>query len=59
MIVVSVLVVVVAYLVGTLPSAHVVAGRRGLDPTKEGSGNPGATNVYRGTAKLVVVPWLA
>ena len=46
-IVVSVLMVVVAYLVGTLPSAHVVAGRRGLDPTKEGSGNPGATNVYR------------
>ena len=36
-----------AYLLGTLPSAHLVAGRRGLDPTKAGSGNPGATNVYR------------
>ncbi len=39
--------VVVAYLLGTVPSAHLVAGRRGLDPTKAGSGNPGATNVYR------------
>lgn len=36
-----------AYLLGTLPSAHLVAARRGLDPTKAGSGNPGATNVYR------------
>jgi len=39
--------VVLAYLLGTLPSAHLVAGRRGVDPTLEGSGNPGATNVYR------------
>lgn len=39
--------VVLAYLLGTLPSAHLVAGRRGVDPTQEGSGNPGATNVYR------------
>ena len=39
--------VVLAYLVGTLPSAHLVAGRRGVDPTQEGSRNPGATNVYR------------
>ncbi|SVA83327.1 uncharacterized protein METZ01_LOCUS136181 [marine metagenome] len=36
-----------AYFLGTLPSAHLVAGRRGVDPTQEGSGNPGATNVYR------------
>jgi len=40
-------IVVVAYLLGTLPSAQLVAGRRGVDPTTEGSGNPGATNVYR------------
>ena len=39
--------VVLAYVMGTLPSAHLVAGRRGVDPTQEGSGNPGATNVYR------------
>ena len=36
-----------AYLLGTLPSALVVAGRQGVDPTTAGSGNPGATNVYR------------
>jgi len=36
-----------AYLVGTFPSAQLVAGRRGIDPTRAGSGNPGATNVYR------------
>ncbi len=38
---------VLAYFLGTLPSAHLVAGRSGVDPTQEGSGNPGATNVYR------------
>jgi glycerol-3-phosphate acyltransferase PlsY len=40
-------VVVGGYLVGSLPTAARVAGRRGLDPTQAGSGNPGATNVYR------------
>ncbi|MBP67342.1 MAG: acyl-phosphate glycerol 3-phosphate acyltransferase [Acidimicrobiaceae bacterium] len=45
--VVHVALVVGAYLLGTLPSAHYVAGRRGFDPTREGSGNPGATNVFR------------
>jgi glycerol-3-phosphate acyltransferase PlsY len=30
-----------------LPTAAVVAARTGHDPTREGSGNPGATNVYR------------
>ena len=36
-----------AYLVGTFPTALVVARRAGSDPTREGSGNPGASNVYR------------
>jgi len=44
---VAVLLVVGAYLLGTLPTAAVVARRSGHDPTTEGSGNPGATNVYR------------
>ncbi len=44
---VNYLVVVIAYVLGTLPSAQVVAGRSGVDPTSAGSGNPGATNVYR------------
>ena len=41
------LLVAVAYLLGTLPSAQLVAGRSGVDPTSAGSGNPGATNVFR------------
>ncbi len=36
-----------AYLVGMLPSAQLVARRVGRDPTSEGSGNPGASNVLR------------
>ena len=35
------------YLLGSFPTAVLVAGRRGVDPTAGGSGNPGATNVYR------------
>jgi glycerol-3-phosphate acyltransferase PlsY len=37
----------VAYLLGTLPSAGWVASRRGVDITATGSGNPGASNVAR------------
>jgi glycerol-3-phosphate acyltransferase PlsY len=36
-----------AYLLGTFPSARLAARHRGVDPTAAGSGNPGATNVYR------------
>lgn len=36
-----------AYLVGTLPTALLVGRRTGVDPTAVGSGNPGASNVYR------------
>lgn len=41
------LTVLAAYVLGTVPTAHVVGRRSGHDPTLEGSGNPGATNVYR------------
>ncbi len=37
----------VAYLLGTFPSASLVARQHGVDVTKEGSGNPGASNVVR------------
>jgi acyl phosphate:glycerol-3-phosphate acyltransferase len=44
---VTVVILVVAYLLGTFPSA-VLAGRlRGVNPTLSGSGNPGTTNVLR------------
>lgn len=36
-----------SYAVGTFPTAQLVGRRAGHDPTVEGSGNPGATNVYR------------
>ncbi|MGA1111772.1 MAG: glycerol-3-phosphate acyltransferase, partial [Ilumatobacteraceae bacterium] len=43
----DVVVVVAAYLLGTFPSADLVAKRFGKDITKVGSGNPGASNVIR------------
>lgn len=50
---------VVAYLLGTFPSAALVGRRKGLDPTRAGSGNPGASNAYRtmgkGAGALVLV----
>lgn len=39
--------VVPAYLLGTFPTAIVVGRSEGRDPTREGSGNPGATNALR------------
>ena len=36
-----------AYLLGTFPTALLVGRRKGRDPTAEGSGNPGASNVLR------------
>lgn len=39
--------VVLAYLIGTVPTAQVVGARWGVDPTVAGSHNPGASNVRR------------
>jgi len=41
------LLVPVAYMLGTFPSASLVARRRGVDVTAAGSGNPGASNTFR------------
>lgn len=38
---------IVGYLLGSLPFGYVVARAHGVDIFKEGSGNPGATNVKR------------
>ena len=43
----TVLLVPVGYLLGMFPSAVLVARSRGVDITKQGSGNPGASNVIR------------
>jgi acyl phosphate:glycerol-3-phosphate acyltransferase len=42
-----ILLVPVAWLLGTFPSAVLVAKAHGRDVTREGSGNPGASNVAR------------
>ena len=49
--------VLAAYLAGSLPTSYVV-GRvfRGVDLRREGSGNLGATNVYRSMGLGVAVP---
>lgn len=39
--------IVFAYLLGTFPSAELVARHYGVDITKSGSGNPGTSNVVR------------
>jgi len=39
--------VIVAYLLGSIPFALLICKPFGIDPRKEGSGNPGATNVAR------------
>ncbi len=46
-IIAALIMAVAAYLVGTFPSAHLVAYWTGHDPEAEGSGNPGASNVLR------------
>lgn len=43
----SALAVALSYLFGTFPTGVLVAGRRGHDLLDEGSGNPGASNVWR------------
>lgn len=43
----AILSVLGGYLLGTFPTAAAVGRRAGHDPLTEGSGNPGATNVYR------------
>ncbi len=47
MLAVWILAVLVGYILGSLPFGYVVARAHGVDIFKEGSGNPGATNVKR------------
>jgi len=44
---VSVVLIVVAYVLGTFPSATLIAKANGVDISTVGSGNPGASNVTR------------
>lgn len=47
LVVASVAAAVFSYLVGTFPSAVMIARSKGIDITKVGSGNPGASNISR------------
>lgn len=38
---------ILGYLLGSIPTARLVAGRSGVDPLVAGEHNPGATNVWR------------
>ena len=44
-----------AYVSGMFPTALLVGHKIGRDPTSEGSGNPGATNIYRIGGRLAGV----
>ena len=46
-VVVGILITVGAYLAGSFPTASIIGLLSGHDHSKEGSGNPGASNVYR------------
>jgi glycerol-3-phosphate acyltransferase PlsY len=48
---VGIAVVVLAYLLGSIPFSYIVARRRGVDVRRVGSGNVGATNVMRNVGK--------
>ena len=51
------LLIVAAYLVGSVPAAYLVAKwSRGIDLRRYGSGNVGATNLLRITSKWVAIP---
>ena len=47
----TVSVVIVGYLLGSIPFGVIVAKRMGVDIYSVGSGNPGATNVWRSIGK--------
>lgn len=49
----TIAIVVIAYLLGSVPTGYIVGRMRGVDVRKQGSGNIGATNVLRVLGK----PW--
>jgi glycerol-3-phosphate acyltransferase PlsY len=51
--------VVAGYLIGTFPTALLVGRWVGVDPTRSGSGNPGATNMARTAGRRAGVLTLA
>lgn len=52
------LLVPISFLLGTFPSALMIGRLVGHDPITEGSGNPGATNMFRIAGKRAGIPTL-
>ena len=52
------LVVVISYLLGSIPTSDIAARLRGVDLRAVGSGNPGFTNVLRTLGPRVATPVL-
>ena len=52
------LVIVISYLLGSIPTGDIVARRHGVDLRSVGSGNPGFTNVLRTLGARVAAPVL-
>ncbi len=51
--VISVIFIVLAYLIGSIPVGVILGKMKGVDPRKTGSGNIGATNVMRAGGKAL------
>jgi glycerol-3-phosphate acyltransferase PlsY len=56
---VATLLILVAYLVGSIPTGLLLARRAGIDPRRSGSGNVGATNVARSAGVRIGLATLA
>ena len=50
--------IILAYLLGSIPTAHIISKLRGVDILKTGSGNPGFTNTWRQLGFFWAVPVL-
>ncbi len=50
---INVLLIVLAYLIGSIPVGVILGKMKGIDPRKTGSGNIGATNVMRAGGKAL------
>ncbi|MCX5749360.1 MAG: glycerol-3-phosphate acyltransferase, partial [Candidatus Saganbacteria bacterium] len=46
-----ILILALSYLIGSVPFGLVISRMKGIDITKAGSGNTGATNVFRTIGK--------
>lgn len=50
--------IIIAYLLGSIPTASIISKLRGVDILKSGSGNPGFTNTWRQIGLLWALPVL-